>query len=297
MRSPLPRTLSLALPPPRVPIFSSNEPLTALYFAASVLVLKRSERSRRQTGTLELIFINSGPAGHNPLCPKGFPMADPDTQPSSAPFVVVLEGLDGSGKSSQARILASALEDQGWRVEQPTRDPKRPLRRTYKELIANAEGFPSPRTSLLLGLSDYSYAIEQHAGSAVDLLLYERYCYSTLADGMALGIDPALAMPMAALFPRPDLTIFIDVDPRVALERKGECTLAEAGGPDFRRQHATLEAAFVAYQSAVRAAYQQLEDQKGITDLNVVDGNRSFAEVTRSIWHITSQYLMQDRAA
>lgn len=197
--------------------------------------------------------------------------------------IIVLEGVDGAGKSSQARAVAAHLRTAGLTVVEPTRDPTRRLRQVYKKLIAESDGFPSPETSVFLGLSDYADAVDRSRQERCNVRLFERYCYSAIADGIALGMDAERTAYLAHLFPDPLVTLFIDLDAELALSRKGSCTLAEAGGPDYTRRYPTLEASFVAYQEAVRAAYRYLGQTGAISNLAIIDGSRGFEKVTELI--------------
>jgi dTMP kinase len=197
--------------------------------------------------------------------------------------IVVLEGVDGAGKSSQARAVAASLRSRGLLVAEPTRDPDRRIRKTYKRLIAEADRFPSARTSVFLGLSDYADALHSSDAVPCDIRLFERYCYSAIADGIALGLPRGDATSLTRFFPAPSITIFIDLRAEEALARKGSCTLAEAGGPDHAQHYPSLEASFVAYQEKVRAAYRHLGRVGAIANLCIVDGATGFDQVTASI--------------
>lgn len=106
-------------------------------------------------------------------------------------LIVALEGIDGAGKSSQCQLVAEKLRSRGVSVSTPSSDPQRPLRRAYKNLIDHDEGFPDARISVLLGLADFAYVkqLTDDEGEA-DVVLLDRYAYSTCADALALGMQP-----------------------------------------------------------------------------------------------------------
>ena len=214
-------------------------------------------------------------------------------------MVIVFEGIDGSGKSSQARALARHLRAVGYEVDEPTRNRDRRLRKVYRGLIATteAEAFPAPLTSLLLGLSDYADAAIASAAHASEIRVFDRYCCSALADGIALGLDPDDVVPLARLFPAPDLTLLVDLPAAEALERKGSCTVAEAGGPDPAAEHDSLEAGFVAYQERVRRAYRTLADAGALANLVVVDGSRDFEAVETNVRELVAARLSRRQRA
>ncbi len=200
---------------------------------------------------------------------------------ASSPTVVVIEGIDGAGKSSQCGRVAERLTDRGLRVV--TCAPDRPLRRVYKSLIDDADGFPDARTSVLLGLADYAYATQDVPPA--DVVLLDRYAYSSCADALALGMRPDQVLPLLRLFDAPDLTLLVDVSPREALARKGgACSLAEAGGPEVLRGAGSLPDAFVTYQNAVRDGFLRLfASHTGRHGFHVVDGERSLDDVTDAL--------------
>ncbi|MER6769706.1 hypothetical protein ABT389_08095 [Streptomyces bacillaris] len=211
--------------------------------------------------------------------------------PADRTPIVVLEGVDGAGKSSQAKVVAATLRAAGVRVAEPTRDPRRRIRALYKNLISEIADFPSPETSVFLGLSDYADALDRSGSDPCDVRLFERYCYSAIADGITLGMDPKKAASLARFFPDPLVTLFIDLDAELALARKGECTLAEAGGPDYTSAHQAIEESFISYQEGVRNAYRFLGETGAIANLVVIDGSLAFDEVTNSILSALSPFL------
>ena len=197
---------------------------------------------------------------------------------ASSPTVVVVEGIDGAGKSTQCARVADRLTARGLRVVLSR--PDRPLRRVYKSLTDDADTFPDARTSVLLGLADYSYGARPTAD--VDVVLLDRYAYSSCADALALGMGLDDVLPLLRMFEPPDLTLLVDVSPRQALARKGwTCSLAEAGGPDVVARAASLQDSFVAYQSAVRDAYLRLMAvHTGRHGFDLVDGDQPVDDVT-----------------
>lgn len=211
------------------------------------------------------------------------------------PFVVVLEGIDGAGKSSQCSRVADALSDAGLRVATPTSNATRPLRAVYKSLIDEAEGFPDARTSVLLGLADYAYAVQLAAEAHADVILLDRYAFSSCADALALGMRFDAVTALLSLFEPPDLTLFIDVSPREALTRKrGECSLAEAGGPYFAQDGQPLAESFLDYQSAVRDGFLRLiAAHHGPSGYRVIAGEDPLEDVTGRL----TQAVMDELAA
>lgn len=198
--------------------------------------------------------------------------------------IIVLEGIDGAGKSTQSRVVAQHLSSLGWRVAEPTRSRNSRLRSVHKALIKEADGFLGPLASVLLGFSDYADLFESRRDrSGDDCVLLDRYCYSTVTDGIALGLEPSRLVPLIGLLPRPQRCFYIDLPATVSLARKRTCTLAEAGGPVFSAGYPTREAAFLAYQERLRQAYRLLIDRGLMPHCVIVDGTMPAERVSAEI--------------
>ena len=137
---------------------------------------------------------------------------------------ITLEGGEGAGKSTQARLLAAALADEG-RAVLLTREPGGP---------AGAEAL---RALLLGGTVRFSAAAETHlhfaaraehlersilpALAAGMVVVCDRFADSTMAyQGWGLGGDRSLIAALTALLPRrPELTLMLTVSPAQAAAR------------------------------------------------------------------------------
>jgi dTMP kinase len=136
---------------------------------------------------------------------------------------IVLEGIDGTGKSTQARALANHLESHGHSVvlsREPTDGP------WGKKLRESAEtGRLSAHEELDYFLRDRHHHVTElilpslAQGSSVVL---DRYYFSTMAYQGARGLDPReIRCRNEAFAPPPDLLIILDLDVDTALRRIG----------------------------------------------------------------------------
>lgn len=137
---------------------------------------------------------------------------------------ITLEGGEGAGKSTQARLLAAALADAG-HATLLTREP------------GGAPGAEALRGILLGGIYRWSAAAEAHlhfsaraehlaqtilpALAAGMVVVCDRFADSTLAyQGYGQGADQGLILGLTALLPRlPDRTVMLRVSPTVARQR------------------------------------------------------------------------------
>ena len=137
--------------------------------------------------------------------------------------LVALEGIDGTGKSTQVRRLTTIFREQGYDVL-PLREPTdSPWGRRLREAMQARRRLLSPLQELDLFLLDRRHDVAAHirpALAADKLVLMDRYYFSTMAYQGALGLDPAeIRRQNEAFAPVPDLVMVLLVSPAQALER------------------------------------------------------------------------------
>jgi dTMP kinase len=140
---------------------------------------------------------------------------------------IVLEGIDGAGTTTQAKLLRRWLERQGRRVHQTAEPSTGPLGNTLRQAmrrrLVGADGEAlDPRAFAALFVADradhLTGEIEPALARGEDVIC-DRYVLSSLAyQGLDADLDwvTALNAPMRA----PDLTLFVDVDAEVAAQRR-----------------------------------------------------------------------------
>jgi dTMP kinase len=200
-------------------------------------------------------------------------------KPSMAPettrgLFVVLDGVDGCGKSTQAERLARALEEEGpggcLHVREPgTTALGEALRALLldgrEELDAGTEAllFAAARRHLLAS------EIEPALAAGKDVVC-ERFHASTYAyQGIAGGLGAAAVLDLLGRFadrPAPDLELILDLDPAAASERRGA---------DSDR----IEAKGLAFQQRVAAAYREYTAEPGRVRAQRIDARGSEDEV------------------
>jgi dTMP kinase len=137
--------------------------------------------------------------------------------------LVALEGIDGAGKSTQAKHLAAIFRAQGYAVTSLREPTTSPWGRRLREAMATDRRILTPSQELDLFLQDRRYDVAVHllpALAAHRLVLLDRYYFSNMAYQGALGIDPESIRRLNETFaPVPDLVFILLIPPTEALQR------------------------------------------------------------------------------
>jgi dTMP kinase len=202
---------------------------------------------------------------------------------------ITLEGGEGAGKSTQARLLKTALEARGHRVVL-TREPGgSPGAEEIRTLLV--EGAPerwTPLAETLLFLAARADHVARLIGPALAdgaWVLCDRFSDSTLVyQGLArgLGVEKLRALQDAALSGlTPDLTLVLDLDPSIGLAR----AKARSGAGETR-----FERFDAAFHARLRQEFRDIaarEPQRCV----LIDGEGTAENVAARIWRAVSERL------
>ncbi|WP_164660996.1 dTMP kinase [Tropicibacter sp. Alg240-R139] len=201
---------------------------------------------------------------------------------------LTFEGIDGSGKSTQARRLADHLQAQGRDVVL-TREPGgSPGAEEIRRLVL--EGDPdrwSAETEILLFTAARRDHLERTILPALEagkVVICDRFADSTrMYQGLSRGDLRALVDQLHGLMigREPDLTILVDMDPETGLSRakgrQGTEERFEDFGPELQRK--------------MRSGFLGLADEFA-SRFRVIDGNRDMDAVARDIAGVVEQALV-----
>ncbi|MBW1992587.1 MAG: dTMP kinase, partial [Deltaproteobacteria bacterium] len=135
-------------------------------------------------------------------------------------FFIVLEGVDGAGKSTQARLLAEALKQRHYQVVL-TREPwDSPAGKKIREYLNGPCRHLTPQEELALFMADRREHVETVIRPALRqgrVVISDRYYFSSAAYQGALGLDPQWILTEHEAFALPpDLVIFLTLSPAKA---------------------------------------------------------------------------------
>nr|WP_321254015.1 dTMP kinase [uncultured Ruegeria sp.] len=200
---------------------------------------------------------------------------------------VTFEGIDGSGKSTQALRLAERLREAGHEVVL-TREPGGSAgAEEIRKLVL--EGDPdrwSAETEILLFTAarrDHLERTIEPALAAGKVVICDRFADSTrMYQGLSRGDLRGLVDQLHSLMigREPDLTLLIDMDPNTGLSRAKGRQGTEERFEDFGP----------ALQQQMRAGFLALADEYA-TRFRVVDGNRNMDSVAQDVTEIVMQAL------
>jgi dTMP kinase len=201
---------------------------------------------------------------------------------------IVIDGIDGCGKSTQVKLLADSLLQEGTPVSVTKWQDSSYIQQLYigdllKRIQAGNVKIPPPARTFLLG-ADISYRLETIIKPLLmkgDTVIGDRYVYKVIAQGIVRGLEKNWLTDLFKFAPEPELKIMLDVLPEVALRRISstrEVSFYEAGLdvlPGLDR-----ESAYLKFQSQVRIELLKLMEE---TDGVVISGELPHDEQNREI--------------
>jgi dTMP kinase len=201
---------------------------------------------------------------------------------------VCFEGGEGAGKSTQARALATTLEERGFHTLLTFEPGDTPVGKEVRRIVLDpATGELSDRTEVLLYAADKAEHVDTVVLPALargEVVITDRYVDSTLAyQGAGRTLAPEEVERVARWAThdlRPHLTVVLDVDPEHGFGRFAERDRIEGESPEFHRR---VRAAFVEMASADPDHYL------------VIDAGRSAAEIADEVLARVEPLLGQAR--
>ncbi|MBX7144256.1 MAG: thymidylate kinase [Oligoflexia bacterium] len=185
--------------------------------------------------------------------------------------LIVIEGADGAGRSTQVRLLRDSLE----RVGYPTIEVG--LKRSAlvgEELESAMQGnVLGPTTMSLFYATDFADQLENTIYPALRagfVVVADRYIYTLMARDVVRGARREWVQDVYQIALVPDMIFYLDVPPRVSLERslqkQGELDYWESG-MDIQRSGDRFEC-FMGYQSKIKREFHLMKSRYGFRVIN-----------------------------
>ena len=192
--------------------------------------------------------------------------------------LIVFEGLDQSGKQTQAERLRDRLIAQSRKVRLVSfPDYSTHIGSEIERALAGEREYGPDVMQLLYVANRYEWRPSLEAWLADDwFVVSDRYLASSVAYGEAFGLDPAWLVTIQQNLPKPSLTIWLDIAPETAVGRKS------ADRDRYERD--------LALQRRVRESYRR---QASAHDWLSLDGERSKDDVATDVFTAVTTRLAQ----
>jgi len=218
------------------------------------------------------------------------------TEPHPFPGrLIIVEGIDGSGKSTQLTLLQRWLVAGGYKVSFTEWNSSILVRRSMKR--GKKKDLLTPTTFSLLHAVDFAdrltYKILPQLKAGM-IVLADRYVYTAFGRDVARGVHPRWVRAVYNFAPRPDLSLYFRVPIEVALERllTGRAKLKyHEAGMDVGLSREPVES-FRLFQSRVLDIYESLVKEFG---LKVMDATASINTQQQQFRRLTRQVLSDYR--
>lgn len=193
---------------------------------------------------------------------------------------IAFEGLDGSGKTTQIKLLAIRLGSMGYLTHVTSEPTDSVIGQLIQQHMMGAARFGEETVAALFVADRLNHILNKTSGIRKLLrkgitVISDRYYFSSYAyHSVHVPMDWVIqANSLSRKILRPDLNIFIDVPPDVCIQRISLNRVKPQRYEKIRHLHEVL--------NNYRVAFARLKDQENVVS---VDGTRSPAEVSDEIW-------------
>lgn len=191
-------------------------------------------------------------------------------------WLIVIEGIDQSGKSTQTELFCRRLEREGYKTKLLSfPNYKTRIGKIIRAFLNGKIEYPAEVRHILLSANRWETKgeIESYRKKGFTLIC-NRYYHSNIPYGMANGLDRRWLEKLDEGLPKPDCVILIDINPKTSLARKG--TNRDIHERDLK------------FLSEVRRQYLALAKEQGWITVN---GEEKMGNVSNQIWKAVAKRL------
>jgi dTMP kinase len=205
--------------------------------------------------------------------------------------LIVIEGMDGSGRSTQIALLQEWLESEGFAVQTSGLRRSNLVGRDIDELLA--KNAVTRLTLALMYATDFFDQVEHRVLPALrsgTVVLADRFIFTLVARGVVRGINRDYLAGLYAMALRPHLTFWLNVRPETAFARefkKAQAISYWEAGRDMSLSH-DLYWSFIRYQTMIKREFEVMAKRHSFIEL---DGEASVSAVNKQLRHRIGEQL------
>jgi dTMP kinase len=192
---------------------------------------------------------------------------------------IVLEGIDGSGTTTQAQKLCVALEKEGMQTVLTAEPTSRTIGKLVRTVLSGGVNISARALQMLFfaDREDHLQTVIMPALKAGKIVISDRYFLSSIAYSSLSGNDE-LCKDISRYFLSPDLTLFLRVSPEIALSR-----IQKRGGVQeiFEKKDLLLKVAH---------AYEKNLPEKGVICFDT--DTKNIEECAEDIWRVVRKGIV-----
>jgi dTMP kinase len=190
--------------------------------------------------------------------------------------IVVIEGMDKAGKTTQSRVLVSALRNKGKlcaSLDFP--DYSTPIGREIKSFLDGKRDYPDETKLMLLSANRWERkeTIDRMLSNGT-ILVMNRYYHSNLAYGVSKNLELDWLMTLDRGLPKEDLCIVLEIRPTISESR------SKHAGDLFENDKDLLKNVYKNYRKLAK-----------LFNWKIINGERSKAEVSRVILNMVLKFV------
>jgi dTMP kinase len=207
-----------------------------------------------------------------------FGVSGDDVNMEKAQRLIAFEGLDGSGQTTQATMLADRLQKDGHKVHL-TKEPTNNLVGGIIRGALTKEWKASNHTLQLLYAADRGHHLDREILPALEngfIVITDRYYFSSIAFG-SLDCEIDWLRDLNKHFPEPALALYIDVSPEAAINRIHQNRF----GVELFEEKEKL--------GKVSQAYKKLGTE--YPQFHSINGERTIEEIHRDVYALVKEHL------
>lgn len=204
------------------------------------------------------------------------------------PLFIVIEGVDGSGKSTQIELLKFRFKELNLKV-MDTREPSEgPVGMLIKNIMMNRmQADQSTLAALFLAdrldhINNPVNGMKNRLKSGFNIICSRYYFSSYAFQSEYVPVDWVVnCNSLCKSYLKPDLTIYLNVDPLACIKRL-------SSGRVETEMYENLEKIKKAHEGFLTAFEKYGQDE----NINIIDGNKNVEEISEDIWKVVEKHLL-----